>query len=230
MTLRSLIAVAPLLLMTPLYAGEWVDLFDGESLDSWEVQGGTASYRIEDDMIVGRTADGSKNTFLCKGPYSDFELQFDVKCDTGLNSGVQIRSHVYEKETPQASNPKRMREAGEVYGYQCEVAAYERPGNIDGNFWDEGRRTKWLDETVKDDPAAVKAYKKGEWNHFRIVAQGDRIRSWVNGVPVADFSDDLDASGFIGLQVHSIPKNAGPFEVRFKNLKLRELSADEEVE
>ncbi|MGC3970065.1 MAG: DUF1080 domain-containing protein [Pirellulales bacterium] len=208
-------------------AGDWVSLFDGKSLDGWTKRGGTAEYRIEDGAIVGKTVEGSPNTFLCRGPYGDFELEFDVKCDDRLNSGCQIRSHVYEKDTPQESNPKRVRKAGEVYGYQCEITRQQ--AGVAGNFWDEGRRTKWLDDLAAK-PGAAAAYKNDEWNHFRIVAQGDRIRSWVNGTACADFRDATDASGFIGLQVHGIKKGAGPYEVRWKNVRIRELAADQKID
>ncbi len=204
---------------------KWTSLFDGKGLDGWTVRGGTASYKAQDGMIVGTTVDGSPNTFLCRGPYGDFVLEYEALCDKALNSGVQIRSHVYEKDTPQQSSPKRIRKAGEVYGYQCEIAEQSR--GTTGNFWDEGRRTMWLDDLAKK-PEAVKAFKEGEWNRFRIVAQGDRIRSWVNGVPCADFKDDLDASGFIGLQVHGIKSGAGPYQVRWRDIKIRELKPGEE--
>ena len=49
----------------------------------------------------GTTAEGSPNTFLCKGDFKDFALELEVKCDPALNSGIQVRSHVYEKDTPQ---------------------------------------------------------------------------------------------------------------------------------
>jgi hypothetical protein len=207
--------------------GKWVSLFDGKSIDGWKREGGTATYEAKDGMIVGTTAEGIKNTFLCKGPFSDFVLEADVLCDLELNSGFQIRSHVYEKDTPQESKPDRIREKGEVYGYQCEIAKPEL--GCSGNFWDEGRRTKWLDDFAAK-PEAQKAFKGGEWNHYRIVAQGDRIQSWVNGVPCADFRDDRDASGFIGLQVHGIKKGTGPFQVRWRNIKIRELKPGEKPE
>ncbi|MBL9083073.1 MAG: DUF1080 domain-containing protein [Planctomycetales bacterium] len=227
MSLRVIFALLPAAIISATAAaGDWVELFDGKSLEGWTKRGGTAEYRVEDGAIVGTTVEGSPNTFLCRGPYADFELEFDVKCDSKLNSGVQIRSHVYEKDTPQPSNPKRIRKAGEVYGYQCEIDRQE--DGVAGNFWDEGRRTKWLDDLAAK-PGAAKAFKNDEWNHYRIVAQGDRIRSWVNGVACADFRDATDASGFIGLQVHSIKKDAGPYEVRWKNIKLRELSPGDEV-
>jgi hypothetical protein len=208
-------------------AEKWVSLFDGKSLDNWVVKGGKARFEIDKGMIVGTTVEGSKNTFLStKRDYADFELQLEVLCDKELNSGIQIRSHVYDKPTPQASKTNRMREAGEVYGYQCEITTADKCTS--GNFWDEGRWTKWHDDLTKK-PGACAAFKDGQWNTFRIVAQGDRIRSWVNGVPCADFRDSLDATGFIGLQVHSIRAGTGPFQVRWKNIRIRELKRDEIV-
>ncbi len=210
-------------------AEDWVALSEGDSLEGWTKLGGGASYTIRDGVITGKTGPG-KNTFLTRGPYSDFELQFDVRCDPPLNSGVQIRSHVYENKTPQESQPTRMRDKGEVYGYQCEITHQPNGENgCAGNFWDEGRRTRWLDTTVN---AVQKQalYKPGQWNHFRVVAQGNRIRSFVNGTPVADFTDDRDASGFIGLQVHQIKADTGPFSVSWKNVRIRKLTADEAVD
>ena len=204
--------------------GKWVPLFDGKTIEGWTRQGGYATYEAKDGTIVGTTADGSANTFLCKGPFADFELELEVLCDEALNSGIQIRSHIYEKDTPQMSKPNRIRKKGEVYGYQCEIAA--AASKVSGNFWDEGRRTKWLDDFA-DKPKAQVAFKGGEWNCYRIVAQGDHIQSWVNGVPCADFHDDLDATGFIGLQVHGIKKDTGPYQVRWRNVRIRELKPGE---
>lgn len=202
-------------------------LFDGQTIAGWAVKGGTATYRVEDGAIVGRTAEGSKNTFLCTTrDYADFEFECEVKCDPALNSGIQIRSRTYAQPTPMVGKAKQIRAAGEVFGYQCEITTAAK--GTSGNFWDEARRAAWLDDLAKK-PGAATAFKDGAWNHYRIVAQGDRIRSWVNGVPCADFRDALDATGFIGLQVHSIAKGAGPYEVRWKNIRLRELKPGEVV-
>ena len=216
-----------LLSFPTLAADNWVSLFDGKSLDGWENKGGEAEYKVEDGCIVGTTVKGSPNTFLCKGPFSDFVLEFDVLCDKPLNSGVQIRSHTYEQDTPLESKKGKVRPKGDVYGYQCEITKQEE--GVAGNFWDEARRTKWLDDFATK-PEAAKAYKNEAWNNYRIAAQGDHIRSWVNGIACADFHDSLDASGFIGLQVHSIPANAGPYQVRWKNVRIRELKPGDKVE
>jgi hypothetical protein len=43
----------------------------------------------------------------------------------------------------------------------------------------------------------MKAFKGGEWNAYTVEAVGDRIRTWVNDVPVSDVVDGLDRSGSI---------------------------------
>src|SRR5215213_3823647 len=163
---------------------DWTPLFDGKTLDGWMVNGGTAMYAVEDGAIVGTTVEGSPNTFLCKGDFKDFVLELEVKCDPRLNSGVQVRSHVYGKDDP---DPKNQRRAGVVYGPQCEVARKET--GTAGRFCDEGRRGMWLAEIT---PEAKDAFKDDGWNRYRIVVQGDRYRSWVDGVAASDFTDGKD--------------------------------------
>lgn len=222
--IRTLTIVLAFSLTAQCYAEDWMSLSKGDSLEGWKKVGGGATYVAKDGVITGTTGPG-KNTFLTAGPFANFELELEVRCDPELNSGIQIRSHLYEKETPQESKPDRMREKGEVYGYQCEIRGTSNgPNGCSGNFWDEGRRTKWLDESV-DAAEKQKLYKPGQWNRMRIVAKGNRIQSFVNGKAVADFTDDRDASGFIGLQVHSIKKNAGPYSVSWRNIRIRKIDA-----
>jgi hypothetical protein len=71
--------------------------------------------------------------------------------------------------------------------------------------------------------AAKAAFKKGEWNHYRIVVQGDHYQSFVNGVKTADFHQSGDPEGNIGFQVHGIKKGSGPYTVRWKNVKFKAL-------
>jgi hypothetical protein len=188
-------------------AGEWSPLFDGKTLDGWKQINGTATYRVEDGAIVGKTSEGSPNSFLCtKKPYGDFELQFEVLCDPELNSGVQIRS---------ISRPDYQN--GRVHGYQVEIEEGEA-----GYIYDEARRGWLSQQRPKAD-----VFKKGEWNAFRVVCQGDRIRTWINGEPIEDLKDDMTASGFIGLQVHGVARGSGPYQVRWRNIRLQELANEE---
>ncbi len=187
----------------------WVVLFDGKTLEGWTQKNGTATYRVEDGVVVGKTSEGSPNSFLCTNKeYGDFELTFEVKVDDELNSGVQIRS----ASKTEFNN-------GRVHGPQVEIATNGTAGFIYG----EGLNTGWLSED-RTNAAAVAAFKKGEWNKYRVVAKGKSIKTWVNGVPVADLVDEKTnmASGFIGLQVHSIKKGTGPYEVRWRNIRIRE--------
>ena len=72
-----------------------------------------------------------------------------------------------------------------------------------------------------------KAFKDGEWNHYRIVANGARIQTWINGEAIEDLTDqekfESHPKGFIGLQVHGIGKGTGPYSVMWKNIKIKEL-------
>jgi hypothetical protein len=199
----------------------WTPLFDGKTLDGWTVRGGNATYAVEDGEIVGSTVEGSPNTFLCKGDYRDFVLELEVKCDPRLNSGVQVRSHAYGKDDADPENRKR---AGVVYGPQCEIARNET--GTAGRFYDEGRRGRWLAEIR---PEAKGAFKDDGWNRYRIVVQGNRYRSWINGVAASDFIDDVDGRGFIGLQVHGISRGEGPYHVRWRNVRIRVLKPGESV-
>jgi hypothetical protein len=146
----------------------WGALFDGKSLDGWEQKNGSATYRVEDGCIVGRTAEGSPNSFLAtKKSYGDFELKFEVKVDDELNSGVQIRS----ASTPDFNN-------GVVHGPQVEIAVNGTAGFIYG----ESLKTGWLSED-RSDPKAQAAFKKGDWNRYRVVAEGKSIKTWVTTSP-----------------------------------------------
>jgi hypothetical protein len=223
----SLSAISLMIFAGPVAVAEegWTNLIQGNSLDGWEVKSGVATYKLEDGCVVGTTVEGSPNTFLCtKKEYGDFILEFEVLVDTKLNSGVQVRSHAYEKEIQQevvSDGKKRTRTwpAGRVYGYQVEICDGGR-GKA-GGIYDEARRG-WIDE-IPDGAPAGKAFKNDQWNQYRVECRGDSIKTWINGIPCADLKDSMDAKGFIGLQVHGIGKEIGPFQVRWRNLRIKEL-------
>jgi hypothetical protein len=55
-------------------------------------------------------------------------------------------------------------------------------------------------------------------------AKGNRIQTWVNGQAIADIRDsESSQKGFLGLQVHGIKKDTGPFQVRWRDIRIREL-------
>lgn len=173
-----------------LAAAEWRSLFNGEDLSGWERVNGSAPYTVLDGAIVGTTVTGSPNSFLATTEtFDDFVLELEFKQTGGhSNSGVQFRSN---------QDPQRN---GRVYGYQSEIDPSER--RFTAGIYDEAGRG-WL-YPVSLNPRAQTLYQYGRWNHLRIEAIGDSLRTWLNGVPVAHLIDDASPSGFIALQVHSI--------------------------
>ncbi len=199
----------------------WIALFDGSSLEGWSIKSGIATYEVEDGTILGTTAAGSPNTFLISDEtFADFELVFDVKLeDKQLNSGVQIRSKLRDDG----------KYGGRVYGPQVEIEA--GPGQA-GYIYGE-QAGGWQSTAPKSKDPDVNQhdyFQNGEWNHYRVRAVGRKIETFINGNQVADLQHDPqryqeNAEGFIGLQVHGVG-DRGPYQVRWKNLYLRPITAN----
>ncbi len=213
-----LLAVMAAILASPSQAqqsskGEWIELFDGKTLSGWTQRNGTATYEVVDGAIVGTTNTGSPNSFLCTNrDYSDFELTFEVKVHDRLNSGVQIRSRT-------RGGPN-----GRVNGPQVEVEASGERGAEAGYIYGEAAGG-WM--TPNDIRKPHKHFKDGQWNSYRVLAVGPNIKVWINDVMISDLTHEKryksHPRGFVGLQVHSIGRNQGPFQVSWRNIRLREL-------
>jgi hypothetical protein len=187
--------------------GQWVNLIR-KDLGNWAQLNGTAKYELKDGMIIGTTVINSPNSFLCsKENYGDFIFEFDFRVDPKMNSGVQLRSESLADY-----------QNGRVHGYQVEIDPSSRAWT--GGIYDEGRRG-WL-YTLEQNPDGQKAFRNKEWNHVRVEAIGNSIRTWLNGVPCSDLLDDLTPSGFIALQVHSIGKDSTRIgeQVMWKNIRI----------
>ena len=185
-----------------------VSLFDGKTLAGWE--GDAAWWRVEAGEIRGGslTTKVPKNLFLAtEKSYQNFDLRIKLRLTgTGfVNSGIQMRS-------------VRVPNSSEMSGYQVDYGK-----GWYGKIYDESRRNKVIAES-KDAAAVLAAVKEGEWNEYRILAEGNRIRSWVNGVPALDYLEtepNIAADGKIGIQIHS----GGMAEVQAKDITIEELPA-----
>jgi len=207
---RSLLSLLALpWIVSAAEPGTWVDLFNGKDLEGWVQRGGVAKYTVRDGAIVGTTVPKTPNSFLCtEKNYANFILEVEFKVDPTLNCGVQIRSN---------SLPDY--KGGQVHGYQVEIDPSDRGWS--GGIYDEGRRG-WLDD-LSDNPAARHAFRQNEWNHYRIEAVGNRIRTFINGVPAADLTDDMTSTGFIALQVHGIGNRDEMLQVYYRNVRIQDL-------
>jgi hypothetical protein len=185
----------------------WVPLFDGQTLNGWSQKGGAANYTVREGTIVGSSVHNTPNSFLTTDAlYGDFILELEVSVDTTSNSGIQIRSNSF----PYYRN-------GVVHGYQVEIDPSKRAWS--GGIYDEQRRG-WL-YPLTNNPEAQKAFKLNNWNHYRIEAIGDTLKTWVNGIAAAHVIDEKTPRGFIGLQVHSIANEAQEGrEISWKNIRI----------
>ena len=185
-----------------------VSLFDGKTLAGWE--GDAAWWRVEEGEIRGgsSTVKVPKNLFLAtEKSYQNFDLRIKLRLTgTGfVNSGVQMRS-------------VRVPNSSEMSGYQVDYGK-----GWYGKLYDESRRNKVIAD-AKDPAAVLAAVKEGEWNEYRIIAEGNRIRSWVNGVPALDYVEaepNIATDGKIGIQIHS----GGMAVIQAKDITIEELPA-----
>jgi len=205
--------------------GEWVELVKGSTTEGWTQLNGKATYEVDNGVVTGTTKLGEPNSFLTTNKmYDDFILEYEVKVDPRMNSGVQIRSNSYENDTTyvftnkEGETEEKTVKAPRVHGYQVEIDPSERA--YSGGIYDEGRRG-WLAD-LADNEEGRKAFKNNEWNKYRVEAKGDTIRTFINGVQTAELVDDMTSSGFIGLQVHST-KIEDPMQVQWRNIRIKEL-------
>ncbi len=186
----------------------WICLLERKKAKDFQQLNGTATYKIKGKKLIGISKMNTPNSFFAtKKTYDDFILEFQVKIDTGLNSGVQIRS---ESKSDYMD--------GRVHGYQVEIET--SPRKWAGGIYEEARRG-WL-YPLKENPKGQAAWKNGKWNHYRIEAIGNELKTWVNGIPCAYLIDDMTAEGFIAFQVHGISsEHQDGKKVKWRKIKIK---------
>ncbi|HUR39252.1 MAG TPA: DUF1080 domain-containing protein [Planctomycetota bacterium] len=177
----------------------WTSLFDGKTLNGWQVRGGGV-YSVDQGTILCLTGNGAYGWLCSDKTYGDFVLEVESKVEGTGNSGVQVRSRIDAKDL--------------MTGYQFDL---DRTRPSSGRLYDEARRKLLQDVPLR--PEARGAFKQDEWNAMRMECVGDRLRSWVNGVPIVDYRDAVDLEGLLALQVHS----GKDTRVRFRNIRIRDL-------
>jgi hypothetical protein len=185
-----------------------VALFDGRTFTGWQGSIGGV-WRIEDGALVAGSLEKKqeKNDFLATTKsYSNFELTLKWKLEGTegfVNGGVQFRT-------------RRIPNHHEVSGYQADLGK-----GYDGALYDESRRKKML---AQPSPEVLEKARKplGEWNDYRIRAEGPRIQIWLNGVQTVDYTETepgIDMSGIIAVQIHGGATSI----VRYKDIRIEEL-------
>ncbi len=176
------------------------ELFNGKDLKGW-VNYGTELWYVDTDgcLVCESGPDKGYGYFATDKYYNDFDLSLEFMQEADGNSGVFIRSTV---------------EGTTVRGWQVEVAP---KGSDTGGIYESYGRG-WLVQ-IPDEKEEI--LKEGEWNTLRILCQGDRVQTWLNGEPMVDLTDEAigAGNGRIALQIH----DGGGIKVRWRNLHVKTL-------
>ncbi|MCP4785203.1 MAG: DUF1080 domain-containing protein [Fuerstiella sp.] len=179
-------------------------LFDGKTTDGWN--GDQSVFRVESGAIVGGQLKEKipHNYFLAhRRDFADFELrlQFRLLGDS-TNAGIQIRS-------------KRIPDHHEMIGYQADLGQ-----KYWGCLYDESRRRTIL--AGPDAKELDKVLKRDDWNDYRILCEGPRIRLWINGQQTVDYTEEdkeIPLAGKIAVQIHG----GAAGEAWYRNIRIRPL-------
>ncbi|MCB1019687.1 MAG: DUF1080 domain-containing protein [Acidobacteria bacterium] len=197
-------------------ATDFQPLFDGKTLDGWLVQPrpqATGQWVVEDGALK---PEGKPGALATARSFGDFELVVEWKTAPDGNSGI------YYRVPPSAQSA-----TGVAIEYQladnARKASQEFPDRRNGAAYGLYPPTEDASKPV------------GEWNESRILAQGNHVEHWLNGVKVVEFeigSDDFKqrvaASKFenpaFGLAVRGriVLQDHGQ-AVWFRSVKLRQL-------
>src|SRR4051812_13072709 len=168
------LAFAPVL-TSPLFADDakpaadkegWETPFDGKSLDAFDMEGLKGIWAVNEQGEL-YPAKGGRSLYT-KKRYCDFVLELDFKMGGGkkANSGVFIRVHDV---------------GNEVYtGMEIQIldnADYKVP-------FDAGNANGALYGLVK--PAVDANKPVGEWQHFKITANGANVSVEMNGKQICE--------------------------------------------
>ena len=237
--MKSLLSLAVFASLALTAAAGEVEIFNGKDLTGWE--GNKDLWSVKDGAITGITppdpADPKKgiikhNTFLVwkGGKVSDFEMTFQYRIEKG-NSGVQYRSKELDPGAfgPIISGYQADFEAGDKYsGILYEergrgILALRGEKNTIKPGADAKKPTVEKNGTVGDSAAIQAGIKKEDWNEYKIIAKGNHVQHFINGMQTIDVTDEDAANapkeGLLALQIHQGP----PKVVQFKNFKLVEL-------
>lgn len=221
-------------------------IFDGKTLNGWE--GDPTYWRVENGNLVGEITPETvlkRNTFIIyrKDQPGNFELKCEVKITKQGNTGINYRSVELLPDLPlamrgyQADIDGANRYTGQNYeergrttlAYRGEIVSVNPQTDpaLYQNVRSKSQGNAWMDRkvigTLGHMDSLKTKLKSEDWNEIHIVANGNRLQHFVNGILMSDVTD-LDAingkkAGYIGVQVHVGP----PMKVEYRNIRLKKL-------
>jgi hypothetical protein len=212
---------------------DFQSLFNGKDLTGWD--GNRKLWFVRDGAITGQTTPENPakvNTFLVwtNGTVADFELRAAFKLVANnpqgfANSGIQYRSKILDPANWVVGGYQADMEAGPTY---TGILYEERMPR--GIMAQRGEKVVWNKDCKKEVVGSIGAaadieagLKKGDWNDYLIIAKGNHLQQFINGMPTVDVTDDCESmrasSGVLALQLHV----GQPFTVQFKDIRLKKL-------
>lgn len=223
----------------------FVQIFDGKTLDNWE--GDTAYWSVSDGHLVGQITPEKllkTNSFIIwrGGTTKDFELKTEFRITEAGNSGINYRSEQltdiphalrgYQADIDGKNNytGQNYEERGRTtLAYRGEKVTIngapdsEGEGDLRAHVKNNAWTIREVTASLGDRDSLKSAIKANDWNTCHIVAKGNRLQHYINGVLMSDVTDNDEKnrklSGLLGVQVHVGP----PMKVEYRNIRLKEL-------
>ena len=172
------------------------------------------------------------NTFIIwkDGVLKDFDLRLSFRCNAANNSGIQYRSrHITEGS---------VRNKWVVRGYQHEIRNENKLPSVSGFIYDEGgkrgrmclvgEQAVWGEDGQKQVTGTLitaeeyeRLFKLDDWNEVVIIAQGPRIRHYLNNRLILECTDNVPEQsrreGILALQLHA----GAPMWAEYRNIRLK---------
>ncbi|HTG89112.1 MAG TPA: DUF1080 domain-containing protein [Vicinamibacterales bacterium] len=190
----------------------WMLLFDGKTLDKWNVTPELAKVWKVVDGTIKADMSGAGGTMLTKDSFDNFALKVEFRAHPDINSGIMLRNPPPrpapapgEKPAPPAGGP----------GYELQIRD-RNPGNYSSGDFLTGSVVN-----VGKAPHDAKIIPN-EWNTMDVTVDKDHFVVLFNGRKVVDANDSKRASGHIGLQL-AHPEDVRHANIEFRNLKVRRL-------
>lgn len=222
----------------------FVQIFDGKTLADWK--GDTTYWKVRDGSLMGEVTPSTllkSNTFIVwqGGSPGDFELKAEFRIAEAGNSGINYRSEPlpdvphalrgYQADIDGKNNytgqnyEERGRTTLAYRGEEVTIHTQDNPGesgslqaNVKNNAWTKREITK----SLGNGDSLKSVIKSGDWNTCYIIAKGNRLQHFINGVLMSDVTDsdtvNRKMSGLIGVQVHVGP----PMTVEYRNILLKQ--------
>ena len=201
----------------------FVSMFNGKDLSGWD--GMTKFWKVENGAIVGETKTVNQQTHFLYwkgGEPANFEMRCRIRVvGKEGNSGIQIRSQKrpnWDALGYQVDFDASGYSVGTIYHYNRQPhATFAQRGDsvlIDSN----GIRSV---NKFAEPATLLEVFNKGDWNEYRILANGRNATLWMNDVLMCNVEDYEKKytlpKGIIALQLHS----GEPMRVEFKDLRIR---------